>query len=256
MQRLILHLVATLAWIIQTARRLRLLADSAIQRRIRRARPVLEPYRSKLSMSLYKWMTYHQDLMESTKVHWLGVPAVKSPLDLWILQEIIYETKPQVIVEIGSFYGGSTIYMATVLSAISPTGRIISVDISRERYKASHPHIIEITGDSTNPDVVKQVKALCAGKRTMIVHDGAHDRLMVTRDLSLYADLVSPGCYLIVEDATVDVFRPGDKMGREWEGPLPAIRDFLAQNSDFSIDRSRERYIVTYSPQGYLKRKG
>ena len=220
-----------------------------------RHRAMPEPYRSRLSTSLRDWMIEHQiQLAELGRVSWLGVPTFKCALDLWMYQEIIYRTQPDVIVEIGSYYGGSTLYLATICEALGH-GQVVSVDIDRTHYQARHARIVEITGDSAAPETVRQVAHLCAGKKTMVIQDGAHDQAAVWRDLQAYADLVSPGCYFIVEDATVDIFQPGDGLGRDWAGPLPAIEEFLKQRSDYLIDEACERYRITYSPRGYLRRK-
>lgn len=118
---------------------------------------------------------------------------LKSPLDSWIYQEIIAETRPQVLVEIGSHSGGSTLYFAQLFDLLGE-GEVLSLDIDRSRYQAHHPRITDITGDCADPAIVAQVARRCAGKRTMVIHDADHLRASVRRDLELYGPLVSPGC--------------------------------------------------------------
>jgi cephalosporin hydroxylase len=86
----------------------------------------------------------------------------------------------------------------------------------------------------------------------LIVHDADHTRSAVLRDLQAYSPLVSPGSYFVVEDGIVDVL---DIPGFTGEGPLAAIRDFIRNHPEFEIDKSRERYLLTYNPSGYIRRR-
>lgn len=206
-------------------------------------------------LTLRDWLDRHQREIVFSQCRWMGIPMLKSPLDSWIYQEIIAETRPQVLVEIGSHSGGSTLYFAQLFELLGE-GEVLSLDIDRSRYQARHPRIVDITGDCSDPAIVAQVAARCAGKRSMVIHDADHLRASVLRDLELYGPLVSPGCYLIVEDGILDLFPPSDHFGHLEEGPLPAIDDFLARHPDFAVDKSRERYLMTYSPRGFLRRAG
>lgn len=206
-------------------------------------------------MTLRDWLDHHQREIVFSQCRWMGIPMLKSPLDSWIYQEIVAETRPQVLVEIGSHSGGSTLYFAHLFDLLGE-GEVLSLDIDRSRYQAVHPRITEITGDCADPAIVAQVAARCAGKRTMVIHDADHLRSSVLRDLALYGPLVSSGCYLIVEDGILDLFPASDHFGHLEEGPLPAIDDFLATHPEFQVDKSRERYLMTYSPRGFLKRLG
>jgi cephalosporin hydroxylase len=117
-----------------------------------------------------------------------------------------------------------------------------------------HPRIVQVTGDSSSSGVVERVTELCRGKRVLVMHDGDHHKEHVLRDLECYAGLVSPGSYFIVEDGIVDLFEPGDGLGWHPDGPLAAVEEFLAGNDEFVVDESRERYLLTYNPRGYLKK--
>lgn len=181
----------------------------------------------------------------------MGRRALKNPIDSWVYQEILFEARPDVVVEIGSADGGSTLFFAHMLDLIGH-GEVISVDIDRSTYLCEHPRVSEVTGDSGQ--VADDVARMCEGKRALVVHDGNHDREPVLRDLRLYAPLVAVGSYLIVEDSVMDLFWDGDGMGAPQEGPLPAIEQFVAENPGFEIDASRERYLLTYNPCGFLKR--
>lgn len=221
-----------------------------------RARRMPPPYADWYGRPVGQWMNYAMaELFEKGRVAWMGVPAWKCPLDLWIYQEIVHSVRPDVIVEIGSYNGGTTLYLAHLCDILG-NGSVISVDIDRSRYCVKHPRIVEVTGDSASPEVIRRVSEHCRGRKVMVIQDGAHDAASVTKDLNAYADLVSPGSYFIVEDATVDIFAPDQPLGRNWRGPLPAIEDFLRRRQDYVMDEDCERFRITYAPRGFLKRVG
>ncbi len=116
--------------------------------------------------------------------------------------------------------------------------------------------IIEIEGDSTSPQVLEQTAKLCSGKSALVIQDGDHYRDGVLKDLRNYSPFVSLGSYFIVEDGIVDLYAAHEDLGMKVEGPLPAIADFLRENPNFVVDKERERYLLTYNPNGYLKRIG
>jgi cephalosporin hydroxylase len=215
--------------------------------------PMRADYRRRFAMSLRRWLPYHQTDIVFGNCQWMGARAHKNPMDAWIYQEILWEVKPEVVVEIGSCYGGTTLFLSHMLDLIGK-GTVVSVDIDRSKFAVEHPRIIQVTGDSGAPEIVARVTALCAGKSTLVIHDGDHRMDPVLRDLRAYAPLVSPDSYLIVEDGVMDLFRPGDGIGTFSPGPLPAIEMFLRERPDFAVDASRERYLLTYNPRGFLKR--
>jgi cephalosporin hydroxylase len=178
---------------------------------------------------------------------------MKNPFDAWIYQEIIYEVKPDVIVEIGSAEGGSSLYFANLLDLLGK-GQVVSIDIDRTNFNVRHDRIIVITGDCSSQEVAAKVSGLCQGKKTLVVHDGDHRKEAVLRDLGIYSKFVSVGSYLIVEDGVADLFKPWDGVGQSYEGPLKAVEEFLITNPEFVVDMERERYLLTYNPRGFLKR--
>jgi len=215
--------------------------------------PMREDYRRRLDMTLRDWLKYHQKEIVFDKCYWMGTKALKNPFDSWIYQEIIYEVQPDVIVEIGSAHGGSTLYFCNLLDLIGK-GTVISVDIERKHFNVRHPRIVEVTGDSSSDEVVEEVSKLCEGKTVLVIHDGDHRKEQVLKDLARYSEFVSVNSYLIIEDGIVDLYKPADDMGQWYEGPLLATEEFLAGNPDFVVDSERERYILTYNPKGFLKR--
>lgn len=221
-----------------------------LKRLFRRAK---KPYHRHFQMTLKQWLLYHQKNIVFKQCHWMGVRMLKNPFDAWIYQEIIYEIKPDVIVEIGSCEGGSTLYLANLLDLLGK-GLVISIDIDRTRYRVTHNRINTITGDSSSPETIRKVFDLCKGKSTLVIHDGDHTKENVLKDLKAYSNLVSKNSYFIIEDGIIDLFTPGDSIGDFRDGPLAAIDEFLRENSNYAIDTERERYILTYNPHGFLKR--
>ena len=225
----------------------------SLRRRYERLFSPWSEYHRRWSLTLRDWLLYHQREIGFRQSTWMGVPAYKNPMDAWIYQEILHEVRPEVLVEIGSAQGGSTLYFAHLMDLIG-AGTVVSIDVDRSRFRVNHPRIELITGDSASPEVVTRVRELAAGKSVLVIHDGDHRKGPVLADLEAYAPLVTPGSYLIVEDGIIDLFEPGDSIGTVEEGPLAAVEEFVARHSEFEIDAARERYLLTYNPKGFLRR--
>ncbi len=206
-------------------------------------------------MPLREWLIFHQREIVFESVSWMGLKLWKNPLDAWIYQEILYEVQPDVVVEIGSRYGGSTKYFADLLEIIG-NGMVISIDPYREEYALTHKRVLALTGKSADPDILAQVEERCHGKSVLVIQDGDHSKKQVLEDLDTYSRFVSLGSYFIVEDGIVDLFHSEDGLGfkEDEPGPLAAIEEFLGRHPEFIVDMSRERYILTYNPKGFLKR--
>jgi cephalosporin hydroxylase len=199
---------------------------------------------------------YHQ-LRDQTlgRTRWLGVSVVKSPTDLVILQEIIAETRPNLIIETGVLAGGSTYYLATLFDLIGIDGKVIGVDVDLSAvspYIADHPRVELIEGSSTDPAVVATLRERAEGRRVMVDLDSDHRAEHVGGELRALAPLVSPHCYLVVEDTW---------MGRtvrfdQGPGPAEALDAWLAEGQPFEVDRWRERLLLTGMAGGYLRRLG
>jgi cephalosporin hydroxylase len=199
------------------------------------------------------WRRFHDIFYNSGvwgRCRWLGVSAFKNPLDLWIYQEIITETRPELIVETGTKDGGSALYLASICELLG-IGEVVTIDIEPVRGDhPAHPRLSYLGGrSSTDPAVVDEVARRAAGKRTMVVLDSDHSQRHVENELQAYTPLVSEGCYLIVEDSNIGRIRR-DLL----PGPMQAIESFLAGTSEFTCDRARERFFVTFNPKGYLRR--
>lgn len=216
-------------------------------------------YKDRLQATLGEYLNwYFTDKSFLHSIDWMGIPTRKMITDVWVYQEIIFETKPDLIIEIGSFYGGSTLFLAQMLELLG-SGEVLSIDVSHDFFMANHPRIRKITADCSDATVVEQASELAKGKRVMVIHDGDHTAEAVERDLKLYGPLVTQGMYLIIEDGVVDLLDPRySKIGKSYPdgGPLKAARRFLSEmDTQFELDMRRERFILTTNPKGYLRRK-
>ncbi len=201
---------------------------------------------------------YYAGLWRNTS--WMGVPAWKCPLDLWVYQEIIHQTRPSLIIECGTAHGGTALYLAHLFDALgdaAKSARVVSVDIVERPNRPRHARIEYLPGSSTDEAVVARVRQrVYPADRVMVILDSLHSRDHVLAELRAYWPLVSPGCYLIVEDSNIN----GHPVWTDYEpdagpGPFEAVEDFLKENDRFEIDASRERLMMTFNPSGYLKRK-
>ena len=218
-------------------------------------RPMRGDYRRKFRMTLRQWLLFNEQEIAFGKprCRWMGVRCMKNPLDMWIYQEILFEVRPDVVVEIGSAEGGTTMYLAHLMDLLGK-GVVLSIDFDRTAFRIEHPRVVTFDGRSTDPAVFAKAAATCDGKVVMVIQDADHTKEGVLADLCAYGPLVSVGSYLIVEDGLVDLFRPGDGLGWLSDGPLAATEEFLRTNSEFVVDQDRERYILTSNPRGYLRR--
>jgi len=196
---------------------------------------------------------YYSDVLLNT--HWLGTRVAQCPLDMWILQEIIYETKPHYLIETGTYEGGSAYFFAHIFDLVG-RGKVITIDV-KDRPIPSHPRIMKIIGGSTSANTINRVKKLVGNERSMVFLDSLHNAEHVLKELELYSQFVCKGCYLIVSDTNVNGhpvlagFRVGDRKG----GPMEAMEEFIKHHDEFIIDRRREKFFMTLSPKGFLFRR-
>jgi cephalosporin hydroxylase len=182
---------------------------------------------------------------------WLGIDTIKFPFDLWIYQEIIAETRPDLIIETGTWSGGSALYLASLFDLFNH-GEVVTIDLAHRDGRPDHPRITYIAGSSTDPAVFEPVRRLASGKRTMVILDSDHSRDHVAAELDLYSPLVSPGCFLIVEDSNVNGHPVHQRHG---PGPMEALERFLPAHPEFEVDADRERLLITWNPSGFLRRR-
>lgn len=203
---------------------------------------------------LFHYYYYRDSLTTWANTHWMGVSLLKTPMDLWTYQEILYETRPDLILEMGTNKGGSALFLANLCDILGQ-GRIISVDILQAPEGVpQHPRIEYMIGSSTDPKLVDEIRSrMEPGERIMVILDSDHSAAHVRKELSIYSPFVTPGCYLVVEDTNVN----GHPVYRSHgPGPMEALQDFLSTTNDFSSDLAREKFMITFSPRGWLKRRG
>ena len=215
-------------------------------------KPMRRDYRRRWDPGLRRWLIgYHTEILFD-KVSWMGVTARKMVLDAWVYQQIIYEIRPEIIIEIGNAEGGSTKYLANMLDLVGG-GEVIGVDIDHSIFEGHHPRISLVTGDSLAPETLARVAELARGRTGLVIHDGDHTREHVLADLRAYAKFVKMDGYFIVEDTIIDLFRVGDGLGN-LNGPLGAVEQFVREDPRFRIDPNCEKFVLTFNPRGYLKR--
>jgi len=187
---------------------------------------------------------------------WMGIQALKCPLDLWIYQEILSETKPDLIIETGTHKGGSSLFLASICDILDK-GKVISIDISSNEKLPIHKRIRYVTGNSVSMDIFDQVNNLISeysassNPSIMCILDSDHTKTHVLNEMKLYGELVSMNNYLIVEDTNIN----GNPIHPKWgSGPMEAVDEFLTSNKNFVIDKKREKYFMTFNPNGYLKK--
>jgi cephalosporin hydroxylase len=177
---------------------------------------------------------------------------MKPPTDLWTYQEILWETRPDLIIESGTFAGGTAFYLASVCELLG-NGRVVSIDINPVSAELPrHPRLEYIGGRSSIDPELDLPVSHNPDERMMVILDSNHTYAHVTAELERFAPLVSPGCYLIVEDTNLNGHPVQPRFGA---GPMEAVRDFLSAHPEFEVDASRDKHLLTFHPRGYLCRR-
>lgn len=196
---------------------------------------------------------------------WLGRPIIQLPQDIIAMQEIIWQVKPDLIIETGIAHGGSLIFHASMLELISDDGQVLGIDIDiREHNRVEiekHPMFKRITmiqGSSIDDSIAQQVYDFAKDKnRVLIVLDSNHTHDHVLKELQLYSSLVTNGSYLVVFDTVIEDMPEGFFPDRPWgkgNNPKTAVWEFLKTNDRFEIDKEIEnKLLITVVPDGYLK---
>ena len=198
---------------------------------------------------------------------WLGLPIIQMPTDVVLMQEIIWENRPQVIVETGVARGGSVILYSSMLRLVGE-GKVVAVDIDirthNRRAIEEHPladRVVLIEGSSTDASVLEQIRReIGEAERVMVVLDSHHSHEHVLRELRLYSPLVTPGQFMIVADTLVEDLPIQEHRRRPWgpgDNPKTALDAFLAEEPGlFDVDKfSNEKVLLSSSRGGYLRRR-
>jgi cephalosporin hydroxylase len=210
-------------------------------------------WRRKRVIDRFHRLYYAEEARTWKNTYFLGVRTAKCPLDLWVYQELLVELRPDLVVEAGTAWGGSALWFACMLELAETDGRVVTIDVVEEPDRPKHERITYLTGSSTSPEIVDAVRSLASAARcVMVVLDSDHRRDHVLAELEAYAPLVTPGSYLVVEDTNVNGHPVLPRFG---PGPLEAVRTFLQEHPEFEIDRSREKFLLTFNPSGFLRRR-
>lgn len=195
--------------------------------------------------------TLYYDSKVWTETTWFGVRTQKCPLDLWIYQEIIYELRPDVIIETGTLNGGSALFLASLCDLLKK-GKVITIDISNKKARPRHPRIQYLLGSSISEGVVEGVSRMLRPKDiVMVILDSDHSKNHVLHELRTYSRFVTRGSYLIVEDTNINGHPVYPEFG---PGPMEAVEEFLKETNEFVVDSGRERLYLTFNPRGYLRK--
>ena len=185
---------------------------------------------------------------------WFGTQMLKSPLDMFLYADLVYEVKPALIVEIGTWSGGSALFFAHMLDHLSH-GRVISVDLQKMRPDyPRHPRIDYVSGfsslDTTTLNYVAEAAEPADGP-VMVILDSDHKKDHVLAELKAYADFVTPGSYLILEDTNINGHPVLDEHG---PGPFEALAEWLPTREDYRDETARlNKYLFTM--HAWLRRR-
>ena len=194
---------------------------------------------------------------------WLGLPIIQTPDDIVAMQEIIWETRPQVVVETGFARGGSAILYSSILALVGE-GIVVSVDIDIRAHNRTaveeHPlggRVRLVEGSSTAQETFHRVLALIPnGARVMVILDSNHTHEHVLEELRLYGPLVTEGQFLVVSDTVVEDIPPQSHRPREWgpgNNPKTALQEYLLETDRFQPDPwYNSKVLITSSRGGYL----
>jgi len=227
------------------------------------------------------WMNEANQLKYSYHYEWLGRPVIQYPQDIVAMQELIWEIKPDLIIETGIAHGGSLIFSASMLALLDmcetiETGKQINpdqckrkvlgldIDIRTHNYNAieSHPMynwVQMIEGSSTDPEIIKQVHDIAKDyHRILVCLDSNHTHDHVLAELESYAPLVSTGSYCCVFDTVIEDMPENLSSNRPWgpgDNAKTAVWEYIAKHPEFEIDKSiQDKLLITVAPDGYLKR--
>jgi len=196
---------------------------------------------------------------------WMGRPIIQYPQDMIAMQEIVWNIKPDLIIETGIAHGGSLVFYASLLELIG-NGEVLGIDIDIRSHNKkaieNHPmfkRINMLEGSSVTQEMVERVKPFTVGKEKILVClDSNHTHQHVLDELNLYSPFVSVGSYLVVFDTIVEDLPEGYLPNRSWSvgnNPKTAVHKFLKNNDNFEIDKSIDnKLLISVSPDGYLRR--
>lgn len=216
-----------------------------------------------LEMLSNLWVKAAAEFKLMYELTWMGRPIIQFGTDMIMLQQLIWEVKPDIFIETGIAHGGSLIYTASLFELMGK-GQVIGIDVEIRRHNRTaieqHPmykRIQMIEGSSIDGSTIKELeKLLEAGKTITVMLDSNHSKDHVLQEMRLYSKYVTKDNYLIVQDGAQAWVSDIPRGKPEWleDNPLGAIDEFLKENDDFVIDHSYTRLGITQSPLGYLRK--
>ena len=195
---------------------------------------------------------------------WMGRPIIQLPQDMMAMQEILWDVKPDLVIEAGIAHGGSILYYASILELLGH-GEVIGIDVDiRAHNRAAieaHPmsnRVRLIEGSSIAQEVIEKVRGLAEGKRAVVVLDSNHTHDHVLAELLAYAPLVCVGGYCVVMDTLIEDMPDrffGDRPWGHGNNPKTAVHQFLSSHPGFEIDKDIDhKLLISVAPDGYLRR--
>ncbi len=219
-----------------------------------------------LTASTREWVDRVTRHKYSYHFQWMGMPIIQFPQDIVAMQELMWQLKPDLVIETGIARGGSLVFYASMMEMMKIDGEVLGIDIDiREHNRArieAHPmagRIRMIQGSSVDPGIAGQVSSIAAQHKVVLVClDSNHTHAHVAAELDFYAPLVTPGSYLIVFDTLVEFQDKSYYPDRPWavgDNPHTAVMEFIEKTDRFEVDRSiPDKLQATVAPDGYLKR--
>ena len=204
-----------------------------------------------------KWFLATSRHRYTYRFSWLGRPIVQRPQDILAMQELIWQLKPDMILETGIARGGSMVFYASMLELLGGDRFVLGIDIDiRAHNRAAievHPmygRIRMLEGSSIDPEIVAQARDMAMDRKHVLVClDSLHTEAHVLAELRAYSDLVPKGGYLVVLDTVIENMAEESLTNRPWSrtnNPATALRFFLKENDRFQVDHEMGRQF--YEP--------
>ena len=218
-----------------------------------------------LSILSKAWIAGVSKHKYSYNFSWMGRPIIQFPQDIIAMQEIVWQVKPELVIETGIAHGGSLVFYASMLELLGGDRYVLGIDVDiREHNRiaieqhAMFKRIKMIQGSSLDAGVVREVYDFAKGKRrVMVALDSNHTHEHVLKELEFYSPLVTKGSYLVVFDTIIEDMPEDSFPDRPWgkgNNPKTAVRKFLETNHRFVVDKEiEEKLLITVAPDGYLR---
>lgn len=185
--------------------------------------------------------SHNNDNFRDNVPRWMGHKVIKFPDDLLLYQQVLYNKKPDILIETGTRFGGSALFYANMFDLLGH-GQVITIDVNDFPKKPKHPRIIYLIGKSVSGKVLDDVHKIAYGKKCMVSLDSSHKLNYVRGELYHYHQYVSPGQYLVVEDAQCSYKQA-------------LIKEFLSEHENFIKTDITDQFLVHTTKDGWIKRR-